>query len=103
MDRKQQLRNVAFGGAWSEQIAGREAQVAAIAAIAVAAAEAGEVDPLHPDTLDAVDLLCPRHPKGAMLRKAWMRAARIETPGARIRELQRIAATLAAAFGGLKP
>lgn len=26
MDRKSQLKNVAFGGAWSEQIAGNEAR-----------------------------------------------------------------------------
>lgn len=102
MDRKQQLRNVAFGGAWSEQIAGREARAAAIAAVAVAAADAGEDDPLRQDALEAVNLLCMEHPKGTMLRSAWIKASRIEAPGPRVRELQRISDTLAAAFGGLK-
>lgn len=98
MDRKQQLRNVAFGGAWSEQIAGREAQAAAIAAVAAAAAKAGQVDPLNAPTLDALEILCARHPKGAMLRAAWMRAGRIDMAGPRVQELTRIARLLAAAI-----
>lgn len=99
MDRKRQLSNVAFGGAWSEQIAGREARAAAIAAVAAAAAGAGEADHLRPAALEAVEMLCAQHPKGGMLRAAWLRASRLEVAEVRIRELQRISGALAAAFG----
>ena len=102
MDRSGQLRNVAFGGAWSEQIAGREAQAAAIATLDAAAAGAARRDPLAPEIMAAVDLLCERHPKGSMLREAWTMAARFEPPPRRIRELARIAARIAAAYGGLR-
>lgn len=99
MDRKQQLRNVAFGGAWSEQIAGREAVAAAIETLRRAAAGAARRDPRTADVLAALDLLCADHPKGAILRKAWQRGVTWEPAPRRIRELSRIADLLAAGHG----
>lgn len=99
MERKQQLRNVAFGGAWSEQIAGREAVVAAIRTLRRAAAAAACRDPRRVEVNAALDLLCEHHPKGALLRKAWQRGATAEPAARRIRELGRIAALLAAGHG----
>lgn len=103
MERSEQLRNVAFGGAWSEQIAGREAQAAAIAAMAAAAGSAAEQDPLSADTMNAVAMLCSRHPKGPDLEQAWRRAGRMAQSGLRVRELERLATLIAAAYGALKP
>ena len=99
MDRKQQLRNVAFGGAWSEQIAGREAIAAAIETLKLAAAGAARRDPRSPETSAALDLLCKNHPKGDILRDAWRRGATWEPAPRRIRELARIAGLLAAGHG----
>lgn len=102
MDRSGQLRNVAFGGAWSEQIAGREAQAAAIATLDTAAAGAAWRDPLSREVMAAVDVLCERHPKGRMLRDAWIVASRFEPAPRRITELARISAQIAAAYGGMQ-
>lgn len=102
MDRKQQLRNVAFGGAWSEQIAGREALAQAITSIADAARLAAEEDPLSAETMGAVAILCVAHPKGQELERAWRKAGRIENPGVRVRDLERLAGLMASAYGGLK-
>lgn len=99
MDRKQQLRNVAFGGAWSEQIAGREAIAAAIETLKRAAAGAARRDPRTPEVSSALDLLCKNHPKGGILRDAWRRGATWEPAPRRIRELARIAELLAAGHG----
>lgn len=99
MDRKQQLRNVAFGGAWSEQIAGREAIAAAIETLKRAAGGAARRDPRTPEVSAALDLLCKNHPKGDILRDAWRRGATWEPAPRRIRELARIAELLAAGHG----
>lgn len=99
MDRKQQLRNVAFGGAWSEQIAGREAITAAIETLKRAAAGAASRDPRTAEVTAALELLCRNHPKGDILRGAWKRGATWEPAPRRIRELARIADLLAAGHG----
>lgn len=95
MDRKRQLSNVAFGGAWSEQIAGREEIAAALNCVHLGAAEAGRHDPRDRlDVMAALDLLCLRHPKGNLLQAAWLKGARLENPRLRVLELTRIAALL---------
>lgn len=95
MDRAGQLRNVAFGGAWSEQIAGREDLAGAIARLHEAARKADRDDPrICPDVRAALNVVTRWHPKGEMLRSAWLRAANVMEPGLRVRELQRIAGLL---------
>lgn len=93
MERKDQLRNVAFGGAWSEQIAGREALAVAIDTLDEAATCADMIDPRRqPSVIEALDEATADHPKGQLLRDAWMRAAGRSEPSVRVAELMTIAA-----------
>lgn len=95
MDRKDQLRNVAFGGAWSEQIAGREQLLQSLQRLHQAAALAIDHDVrTDPDVTLALWRSCKDHPKGEMLHLAWGRAAGLPNPGLRVQELRRIAALL---------
>ena len=100
MDRKGQLANVAFGGAWSEQIAGQEALRDAMRSIEAAARETLAADLRHDNSKrEALELLAAEHPKGPMLIVAWEKAVRIENPGLRAAELARIAGALRAGIG----
>lgn len=102
MDRAGQLRNVAFGGAWSEQIADREALAEAIERLREAARRADDEDPrICPYIRAALNVATRRHPKGEMLRAAWLRAANTREPSIRVRELQRVAELFAEANRGL--
>ncbi|MFN8679970.1 hypothetical protein EQ718_13815 (plasmid) [Paracoccus versutus] len=101
MDRAGQLRNVAFGGSWSEQIAGREELLHALETLKRAARRAALHDPREDiDVGLALDLASRDHPKGAMLRAAWARGAAIAAPGSRVAELGRVAGLLAEAYRG---
>lgn len=101
MDRSGQLRNVAFGGSWSEQIAGREELLHALETLKRAARRAAQHDPCKDmDVGLALDLASRDHPKGAMLRAAWARGVAITAPGPRVTELSRIAGLLAEAYKG---
>ena len=98
MERKHQLSNVAFGGAWSERIAARDALTAALDELCRAARDAGSHDPRRDRTVvEALTLACKGHPKGALLAAAWDKAAALTHPGLRTAELARIAALLRAA------
>lgn len=100
MDRKGQLANVAFGGAWSEQIAGQEALRDAMRGIEAAARETLYADLRHDSSKrEALDLVAASHPKGPMLMAAWSRAISIENPGLRAAELARIAGAFRAGIG----
>lgn len=100
MDRERQLANVAFGGAWSEEIAGREALGAALACIEAAARRAGTADLRRSAPVRAaLQQATAQHPKGAMLAAAWEKALMIDEPGVRVAELTRIAATLRTGLG----
>jgi len=104
MDREGQLRNVAFGGAWSEQIAGREALAEAIERLRHAAQSAGDNDPrICPDIRAALNVATRQHPKGEMLRAAWLRAANLLEPASRVRELTRVADLFAEAYRSILP
>lgn len=98
MERKHQLSNVAFGGAWSERIAGREALSAALDALRRAAQDAEARDPRRdPMVIEALTLACGNHPKGVLLEAAWNKAAGLAGPRLRVAELTRIAALFLAA------
>lgn len=98
MERKHQLSNVAFGGAWSEQIAAREAMTAAFDTLRHAAGRAGSHDPrIDPAVCEALVTTCNAHPKGQLLSTAWKRAAGISVRELRIAELNRIIVLLAEA------
>lgn len=101
MDRKRQLSNVAFGGAWSEQIAGREELLRALTCLKRAAQRAATEDPRRDrEVTAALDFACRDHPKGQMLRTAWSRGASITAPALRVAELIRVAALLEDAYSG---
>lgn len=100
MDRKGQLRNVSFGGAWSEQIAGNEALVDAMARVEAAVRYTADEDLRGDQALaEAVVMVCHAHPKGALLLQAWSKALGQGIPAQRAEELARIAATIRAGLG----
>lgn len=100
MDRKSQLSNVSFGGAWSEQITGMETLTAAMDTIDAACERCKDEDRRRDDALAAaVRLVTEAHPKGLMLAAAWQRALCLENPGLRSKELQRIARVLRDGLG----
>lgn len=101
MDRKAQLRNVSFGGAWSEQIAGREELQTAIARLRAAAEAAADEDPRDDSTVSAaLDLASRAHPKGALLRLTWARCAGLHQPRLRVQELMRLVDLFEQAYRG---
>jgi hypothetical protein len=100
MDRKSQLANVSFGGAWSEQIAGNEAMRDAMHTLDVAAQECVETDLRDdPDVREAVRTLAGAHPKGAQLTSAWEKGLGLGNAVLRKAELMRIASVLKAGRG----
>lgn len=92
MDRKGQLRNVAFGGAWSEQIDGQEALSRALDVLDAAGEECLERD-LTDDAVvsDALALVSRTHLKGADLAVSYRKALVARLPGDRVQEVRRIA------------
>lgn len=75
MDRKSQLKNVSFGGAWSEQIAGNEQIAAALTQIEKAIGRTEDEDlRLDVELSSALLFLSRKHPKGADLQRAWAKA-----------------------------
>lgn len=100
MDRKRQLSNVSFGGAWSEQIAEDEALASAMARLDGAVIDTMSEDLRGDADLDAaLALAAAAHPKGAMLAKAWGRGLALPNPGLRSAELKRIAVALRVGIG----
>ncbi|MFG6082410.1 hypothetical protein ACEUZ9_003057 [Paracoccus litorisediminis] len=100
MDRKQQLSNVSFGGAWSEQIAADEAL-----ALAMTRVDSAVIDTLSEDLrgdaeLDAaLSSVAASHPKGAMLARAWQKGLYIGNANLRSQELKRIVTALRKGIG----
>jgi hypothetical protein len=95
MDRRDQLKNVAFGGAWSDQIPGRETLARAIKTVVVAPERAAEEDLREDIELgEAVVTCCLAHPKGEGLRRSWERALEMPDPGQRQTEMARVARIL---------
>ncbi|MFX4300262.1 hypothetical protein [Pseudosulfitobacter pseudonitzschiae] len=97
MDRKGQLGNVAFGGAWSEQIPRREMLAASVELINGAPGRTEEED-LREDAelAAAVDCVSLNHPKGYELKRSWEQVLRLENAGLRHQELERLARSLTA-------
>lgn len=82
MDRETQLSNVAFGGAWSEEIAGQEALQEARQVLEEAVEQCAMVDLRRDAEVNAaVQLLAAQHPKGVMLAQAWGRACSMKASG----------------------
>ena len=91
MDRKSQLKNVSFGGAWSEQIAGNEQISAALEEIQKAIGRTEDEDlRLDVELSSTLLFLSRKHPKGAELQRAWAKALTLPSGYDRGRELDRI-------------
>lgn len=100
MDRKSQLRNVAFGGDWSEAIEPRERMAAALDLLDAAVHRTVEEDlRLVPDVTEALAVACKRAPKSAEHASAWRKALAFPDPSMRSQELGRLAALIRAAVG----
>ncbi len=97
MDRKGQLSNVAFGGAWSERIPRNEDRARHVALVRAASARTIQEDLREDATLEeALRSICETHPKGDELRRSWARALCEENPGVRCREIERLARAITA-------
>lgn len=91
MDRVSQLKNVAFGGAWSEQIAGDEALAKALAHLKGAADRTVDEDlRLDAELRISLQIVAKVHPKGVELIGAWDRALGLTFAGSRYAELRRL-------------
>lgn len=100
MDRKQQLGNVSFGGAWSEQIADDEALDAAMTRLDGAVIDTLSEDLRGDAELEAMlALVAAAHPKGQMLASAWGKALLQGNAGLRYAELKRVATALRVGIG----
>lgn len=92
MDRKGQLRNVAFGGDWAEMIEPRERLLEALQFIDEAVLRTGNEDLRINDQLsEAVAFASDLNIKGYELSQAWLRALSMENPILRQEELERVA------------
>lgn len=102
MDREGQLRNVAFGGSWSQQIPEREALRDALALLHRAAEAADARDPRRDKAVNEALLLAgAAHPKGLALIASWTKAASQPLPGQRVQDLTRLARLFEDASRGL--
>ena len=100
MDRERQLSNVAFGGAWSEQIAGNERLAEAMQRIEEAVVGSEDADlRLELRLKEAVSGVSAAHPKGRLLAAAWTKGLGLANPGLRVAELKRISDALRAGVG----
>lgn len=97
MDRKSQLRNVSFGGAWSEQITGTEELSAAMNTLEAAISRTSDMDLRQCQiTEDALRMVTEAHPKGVLLIEAWGRALGLSAAHHRMAEITRICRALRA-------
>ena len=100
MDRKQQLGNVAFGGAWSEQIEADERLAASMDRLDKAVRDTLYEDLRgFADVAEALEIVCRSHPKGRILAAAWGKALGLPNAGLRSQELMRISTALRAGLG----
>ncbi|MHC0055449.1 hypothetical protein [Actibacterium sp. D379-3] len=90
-ERKDQLRNVAFGGNWSEEIliVGELRQVLAL--VETAAADCADRDVETEEFLSAMLYVRKNIEKGPMLTGAFFKALRIENQSLRRAEALRVA------------
>ena len=98
MDRTGQLKNVAFGGDWSEAIVPREQIQQALETLRQAADGAELYDPLTPEVRIALEV-CRQFARGDLLAAAFEKHARLPNPGLRRMELQRVMGVIASVVG----
>ena len=87
MEREQQLKNVAFGGDWSDQILVRERVQGALALLGGAVDDCAEVDAARAEVLVALQFLCGRIARGELMEASWRKAAAVFHQEERHRQL----------------
>ena len=101
MDRTSQLKNVSFGGAWSEQIADDEILRQSFDLLKQSVALTLEEDiGERGDIREALEVVLEQHPKGAELEKAWEKALSLPLSGLRSAELNRLVKVLEMQLAG---
>lgn len=99
MERRDQLKNVAFGGDWSEQIPDRERTLDALAALTKAVNECQDHDPCASYVLIEVDHLCARIARGNRMATSWRKAGTVAEPGVRRSMLAQVLKTISSGVG----
>lgn len=99
MERRDQLKNIAFGGDWSEQILVRERVNAALSILATAAVESCDTDPCAEDVLVELDYLCGRIARGEHMAASWRKGGAIREQGARRAALDQVLKTIQSGIG----
>ena len=99
MERKDQLKNVAFGGDWSEQIVVRERVAACLATAERAVRESHVLDPCREDVLAAIGFLCSRIARGGIIAESWSKAGGIADQGLRRRALEQAMKNIRSGIG----
>mgnify|MGYP006954719232 FL=1 len=99
MERKDQLKNVSFGGDWSEQIVVRENVAACLATAERAVRNSCRKDPCHEEALAAVDFLCAQVARGGIMAASWRKAGRIADQGLRRRALEQTLKNIRSGIG----
>ncbi len=90
MERKRQLRNVAFGGHWSESVPHADDLRHALDRIAAAASDCGDRDVDDEELRAAMAYVRRTLEKGAALEKAFIRALGIGHRDLRMAEAMRV-------------
>lgn len=97
MDRKSQLKNVSFGGAWSEQIADDEILRQSFDLLKQSVDLTLEEDIRERwDIRQALEVVLEQHPKGVEIEKAWEKALNLPLAGVRSAEVSRLVKVLEA-------
>ncbi len=99
MERRDQLKNVAFGGDWSEQIPDRERIAEAVGALTRAVKECQDHDPCASHVLIDVDYLCARIARGNRMAASWRQAGALPEPGVRRSILTQVLKTIRSGVG----
>ena len=74
MEHETQLRNVAFGGNWSEALVEEDVAKSVLAILRLAAENCMEEDPRGPELNQALGYVAARVEKGPMLVSAFLKA-----------------------------
>ena len=82
-DLKTQLKNVAFGGSWSEEILRVSGLEAALKVVANAAGDCTEMDVRTDELNEALGFVASRIEKGPQLKAQFLKAVVIEDQDAR--------------------
>lgn len=87
---KKQLKNVAFGGSWSEEILVNGQYQEALSVLACAVSECRERDVRTPELYEALDYIRKKVGKGPELSASFLRAVNEVNPDIREQRAKRV-------------